>query len=65
MLERLAGSCSDGVTCPTVWADEETETVVVQGYVDPATDTLPPAPDGETRVRIPRSILLAAATRLR
>jgi hypothetical protein len=65
MLERLAGSCSDGVTCPTVWADEEHETVVVQGYVDPATDTLPPAPDGETRVRIPRSILLAAAAKLR
>jgi len=26
---------------------------------------LPPAPDGEARVRIPRSILLAAAAKLR
>jgi hypothetical protein len=65
MLERLAGDCSDGVTCPTVWTDEEHETVVVQGYKDPATDVLPPAPDGEARVRIPRSILLAAAAKLR
>jgi hypothetical protein len=53
------------VTCPTVWADEEHETVVVQGYKHPATDVLPPAPDGEARVRIPRAILLAAAAKLR
>jgi hypothetical protein len=65
MLERLAGDCSDGVTCPTVWSDQEAETVVVQGYTDSATDALPPAPDGESRVRIPQEVLLAAAAKLR
>lgn len=63
MLEHLTGNCSNGVTCPNIWADED-GTVIVQGDQDPTTDALPPTPDGEARVRIPRSILLKAAAKL-
>jgi hypothetical protein len=62
MLEKLAG-CSDGATCPTVWADGQ-ETVIVQGYEAAGIEALPPTPDGETRIRVPRSLLIEAAGRL-
>lgn len=61
-MEQLAG-CSDGATCPTIWADGD-EIVIVQGYQATGAEVLPPTPDGETRVRIPRSVLIEAATRL-
>jgi hypothetical protein len=51
------------VTCPAVWVDDEKGTVIVQGYQD-ANAELAPAPDGETRVRLPRAVLLEAAREL-
>jgi hypothetical protein len=63
MLRKIAGNCSDGVTCPAVWIDDEEGTVIVQGDQDAGAD-LAPAPDGETRVRIPRAVLLQAAREL-
>jgi hypothetical protein len=63
MLRKLAGDCSDGVTCPAVYAEDE-ETVIVQGYEVASITALPPAPDGETRVRLPRAMLLEAAREL-
>jgi hypothetical protein len=63
MLRKIAGDCSDGVTCPTVWVDDDEGTVIVQGYQVTAAD-LPAAPDGETRVRLPRAMLLEAAREL-
>jgi hypothetical protein len=57
MLRKLAGDCSDGVSCPAVYTDDE-ETVIVQGYETMVTAVLPPPPDGEVRVRLPRSVLL-------
>jgi hypothetical protein len=63
MLRKLAGDCSDGVTCPAVYLDDE-ETVIVQGYEAVVTAALPPPPDGEVRVRLPRSILLKAVEEL-
>lgn len=62
MLEKLAGSCSDGVTCPNIWA-EDGDTVIVQGYAA-TIEVLPAAPDGEARVRIPRSMLVEAAAKV-
>jgi hypothetical protein len=62
MLRKLAG-CSDGVSCPAVYTDDE-ETVIVQGYEAVVTAALPPPPDGEVRVRLPRSVLLKAAEEL-
>jgi hypothetical protein len=63
MLRKIAGECSDGVTCPAAWDDEEDGTVIVQGYQAVVAD-LPPAPDGEARVRVPREVLLQAAREL-
>jgi hypothetical protein len=64
MLRKIAGDCSDGVTCPAVYVDDQEDTVIVQGYQAAAIETLPPAPDGETRVRLPRAMLLEAAREL-
>jgi hypothetical protein len=63
MLRKIAGDCSDGVTCPAVYVDNK-ETVIVQGYETASVEALPPAPDGETRVRLPRALLLEAAREL-
>ena len=63
MLKRVAGSCSDGVTCPTVYVEEgDQDAVIVQGYAvsnRAALQLQPPA--GEDLVRIPRAVLLEAA----
>jgi hypothetical protein len=64
MLRKIAGDCSDGVTCPAAWDDEEDGTVIVQGYQAAAIPGLSPAPDGEIRVRVPREVLLQAAREL-
>jgi hypothetical protein len=64
MLKKLAGSCSDGVTCPAVYAAGE-EDVIVRGYVlgQPEQAELD-LPDNETAVRIPRSLLAEVAGKL-
>ena len=66
MLTRIAGSCNDGYTCPTVYVDDQdTDAVIVQGYAVSNRAVLelrPPA--GEDLVRIPRAVLLAAAAHL-
>lgn len=63
MLRKIAGDCSDGVTCPAVWVEDE-ETVIVQGDEAASVEALPATPDGETRVRLPRAMLLQAAQEL-
>jgi hypothetical protein len=65
-LTLVAGddSCRNG-TCPTVFAiDEEPGEAVVQGYVVTDAETLAQLdlPPGETAVRVPRALLLDAAT---
>ena len=63
MLKRVAGSCSDGHTCPTVYVDDaDQDAVIVQGYAvsNRAVLQLHP-PTGEDLVRIPRAVLLEAA----
>jgi hypothetical protein len=67
-LYKIAGSeGSSGInSCPTVIGQEGDEVdAIVQGYeLDAATRGALSIPAGETAVRIPRSILLAAAERL-
>jgi hypothetical protein len=60
MLEQLAG-CSDGQTCPAVFAAED-ETVLVRGDLLDHNDV--PLGAGEAVVRLPASMLAEAAKRL-
>lgn len=65
-MERIAGRCTCSDGCPAVYTDDEdTDTVIVQGYEAGDLAVLPPTPDGEARVRVPRSLLTDAAERLR
>ncbi|MGH2944825.1 MAG: hypothetical protein ACRDPC_00875 [Solirubrobacteraceae bacterium] len=60
-LERIAGNCPDGRTCPTVYATDR-DTLVVQGYAVPAHELTEIAlPDGEAAVEIPIALLETAA----
>jgi hypothetical protein len=60
-LERIAGDCPDGRTCPTVYKTDR-ETIVVQGYALPAHELAQiTLPDGEAAVEIPITLLEAAA----
>ncbi len=63
MLIQVAGDCDDGRICPAVYvADDDQDTVVIQGYQVALEQLVPPA--GESAVRIPRALLLDAARRL-
>ncbi len=56
-LARIAGTCPDGRTCPTVYATDR-GTVVVQGYKLEGDDLARMAmPDGESAVEIPVALL--------
>ncbi|MBB5933764.1 hypothetical protein [Streptomyces zagrosensis] len=61
-LTQLASECDAG-PCPTVWAIEGAESVLVQGFkVDDAEAlTTMQLPNNETAVRIPMSLLLRVA----
>jgi hypothetical protein len=60
-LERIAGACPDGRTCPTVYRTDR-DTIVVQGYAVPARElTHITLPDGEAAVEIPITLLEAAS----
>jgi hypothetical protein len=60
-LERIAGDCPDGRTCPTVYKTDR-DTIVVQGYTLPAHElTQITLPHGEAAVEIPIALLEAAA----
>lgn len=61
MLERLAG-CSDGVTCPGVWVDEENDEILIRGQIDRAASL--PLGEGEQVVAIPIGMLAEAAAKL-
>jgi hypothetical protein len=61
MLETVATNCTDGQTCPALYADDE-DTVIVRGYLETRDDLTVPA--GEALVRIPRSLLADGAKRL-
>jgi hypothetical protein len=65
MLRTVAGSCTDGQTCPAVYTDTDDPTpatVLVRGYLEqrPELDL----PDGEVLVRVPAGMLTEAAQRL-
>lgn len=62
-LIKVATSCGQG-SCPTVYVDHGTATAVIQGYEVRSSRDEPDIPDGQARVRIPRSLLLAADDRL-
>lgn len=56
-LTRIAGSCPDGNTCPTVY-ETDRGTVVVQGYkLDDDELAQMDVPDRETAVEIPVALL--------
>jgi len=59
------GGCDDG-TCPTVWWDQDRDTLFVQGYrTTPAERAaMGDVPAGERVVRIPADVLTQAAARL-
>jgi hypothetical protein len=61
MLRKVAGECSDGVSCPAVYVDDD-ETVIVQGYTEVSDQGT--VPSGEARVRVPRAVLLEAVEEL-
>lgn len=61
MLRTLVDSCTDGQTCPAMYTDD-TETVLVRGYVETRPDLSLPA--GEALVRVPRSLVAEGASRL-
>ena len=52
----LASSGCDDGTCPTIYRDEATGDVLVQGYIPAQTEALPDFPAGETGVRIPAAV---------
>ena len=59
----VLATCNTG-SCPTVYADADGQDLVVQGYfLEPAVAGVT-VPGGESLVRVPRSVLLEAATRL-
>lgn len=60
-LTRLAGTCPDGRTCPTIF-ETDRGTAVVQGYQLAADDLKQIVlPDGETAVEIPIELLKEVA----
>jgi hypothetical protein len=61
-LVLLAATSCNSLSCPTVYEDGDGD-VVVQGWVPDQRDA-EGVPAGEARVKIPRSLLLAAAREL-
>ena len=60
----LLATCSGG-DCPSIWDDQDGSDVLIQGYpVTPDEGGIPVPPPGEQLVRIPRSMLVEAASRL-
>ncbi|MFI2074863.1 hypothetical protein [Streptomyces triculaminicus] len=60
MLRKLSGDpdCKNG-TCPTLWATEDADSYVVQGFVvtDPERLAQLRLPEGETAVLVPAKLL--------
>lgn len=60
MLRKLSGNpdCKNG-TCPTLWATEDAQHYVVQGYMVTAPERLAQLnlPEGETAVMVPAAVL--------
>jgi hypothetical protein len=60
-LTRLAGTCPDGATCPTIFTTDR-GTIVIQGpALTGAGLSQADLPDGEAAVEIPLALLLEAA----
>ncbi|MGW1428784.1 hypothetical protein ACWD6K_09200 [Streptomyces sp. NPDC002431] len=61
-LNQLASECDEG-PCPTVWAVEDTENVLVQGFKVDDAEALATMrlPNNETAVRVPMTLLLRVA----
>jgi hypothetical protein len=60
VLRTLVDSCTDGQT--SAMYTDDTETVLVRGYVETRPDLSLPA--GEALVRVPRSLVAEGASRL-
>ena len=58
-LRILTSSCAAG-SCPTIYVDDRSNEIVVQGYVEAMA-----TPEGEAAVRLPMSVLDEAFARLR
>jgi hypothetical protein len=58
----VLATCNSG-SCPTIFL-QDNDDVLVQGYAAPDAYRQVDVPEGEQLVRIPRSVLLAAAGRL-
>lgn len=64
-LTRIAGTCSDRRTCPTVFTTDR-DTVVVQGYeMSPIERQNLNLPTGESAVEIPYALLKEVADAVR
>ncbi|EFC80336.1 hypothetical protein [Parafrankia sp. EUN1f] len=59
-LIPLAGITCGSFACPTVYTTDGDD-LIVQGYVSPVQRGADEVPEGETRVRIPRQLLIDAA----
>lgn len=55
-LTVIASSGCDDGACPTIYRDEVTGDVLVQGYALGPSESLPEFPAGETGVRIPAAV---------
>ncbi|OHV29249.1 hypothetical protein CC117_07690 [Parafrankia colletiae] len=62
-LTPLVGMACHGSGCPTVYTTEGTD-LVVQGYIVPDQRGAGEVPEGETLVRIPLQLLVAAMRKL-
>lgn len=62
-LTPLVGIACNTSGCPTIYTTEGTD-LVVQGYIVPDQRGAGEVPAGETLVRIPRELLLAAIQEL-
>ena len=63
MKLALLATCSGGA-CPTIYAEDGSADVVVQGYPVTAPAAGVSVPADEFQVRVPRAVLLEAAARL-
>ena len=62
-LQAVANICTSG-SCPTVYVDPRTDTVIVQGFTVSAKHRGIDLPDGETLVEIPKELLAEALRNL-
>lgn len=64
-MRKLVDDCNSSNPCPAVWETQDAEVLLVQGYiVDGETLAKVDPPNGESVVRVPRSLLVEYAQQL-